>query len=359
MAERQVFIDTETTGLSARAGHRVVELAAVEAIDGVLTGRQFHTYLNPERSIDPYAEKVHGLSYDFLRNKPRFAEVAKSFIDFVDGADCLMHNATFDSGFINAEFQASGSARRLQDLGNIVCTVALARTKFPGEPVSLDALIRMSGNSNPRKNHSALEDAQLLAAVYFSLLTNQSVRPTPTPIIDMHNSLTGQGITPQQLGMEKAIELTASRNETFFYRDMHKRIIDHRVVNERRWKEVVGPLLYTVTDQQGHVRYVGKWVTNTPLNARWIRHKTIHHQESSRNIYLAELDAGRGPLAVWSISVDEIKRKLPSHISMLHSKQIAVGLEALWIQRWKNQFTWNTRGEPVPNGFLDGDYWKS
>jgi DNA polymerase-3 subunit epsilon len=362
MGKRQVFIDTETTGLSAQAGHRIVELAAVEAMNGSLTGRQFHTYLNPERSIDPYAEKVHGLSSDFLRNKPRFSEVAQSFIDFVDGADCIMHNAPFDTGFINAEFQASGSARRLQDLGNIVCTVALARTKFPGEPASLDALIRKSGNPNSRKNHSALEDAQLLAAVYFTLLTNPSnkpLKPPQAPTTDMHNSFTGHDITPQQLGMEKAIELTASRKETFFYRDMHKRIIDHRIVNERRWKEVVGPLLYAVTDQFGHVRYVGKWVTSTALNARWIRHKTIHHQESSRNIYLAELDAGRGPLAVWSISVDEIKRKLPSHVSTMHPKDIAVGLEALWIQRWKSQFTWNTRAEPVPSGFVDGDYWRS
>lgn len=272
-----------------------------------------------------------------------------------------MHNAPFDTGFINAELEAAGYSARLQQIADIVCTVNLAKSRFPGESASLDSLIQRSGNSTRRNNHSALEDAQLLADIYFKLLakpTTKSASPTriKTP---MNYPFAGQTITPEQLGMEKAIELTASRSETFFYRDMHKRVIDHRVVDEKRWKGVVGPLLYAVTDHSGQVRYVGKWVTSTALNARWIRHKTIHHQESTRNIYLAELDAGRGPLAVWSISVDELKRKLPSNVSALHPKDIAVGLEALWIQRWKDQLKWNTRAEPIPMGFGDGDYWRN
>ena len=360
LAKRQVFVDTETTGLSAKSGHRIVELAAVEAINGKLTGKEFHTYLNPERSIDPYAQRVHGLSLDFLREKPRFTEIAEAFSSFVRGSECLMHNASFDAGFINAEFEAAGYSDRLQQLANVVCTVNMAKSRFPGESVSLDALIQKSGNSTKRKNHSALEDAQLLAAIYFKLLTNPTAKsfshvPKQTPMI---NQFIGQSITPEQLGMEKTIELTASRIETFFYRDMHKRIIDHRVVNEKRWKGIVGPLVYVVTDHSGLIRYVGKWVTSTALNARWIRHKTIHHQESSRNIYLAELDANRGPLAVWSISIEELKPKLPSIVSAMSPKDIAVGLEALWIQRWKDQFKWNSRIEPVPAGFSDGNYWR-
>lgn len=272
-----------------------------------------------------------------------------------------MHNASFDAGFINAEFEAAGYSDRLQQLANVVCTVNMAKSRFPGESVSLDALIQKSGNSTKRKNHSALEDAQLLAAIYFKLLTNPTAKsfspvpPTRTPMI---NQSIGQSITPERLGMEKTVELTASRIETFFYRDMHKRIIDHRVVNEKRWKGIVGPLVYVVTDHSGLIRYVGKWVTNTALNARWIRHKTIHHQESSRNIYLAELDADRGPLAVWSISIEELKPKLPSIVSAMSPKDIAAGLEALWIQRWKDQFKWNSRIEPVPAGFSDGNYWR-
>ena len=108
MPNRQIFIDTETTGLSVFAGHRMVELAAVETIDGELTGRQFHYYLNPGRAIDPYAQKVHGLSVEFLANKPLFLDVADAFIKFVQGSECLMHNATFDTGFINAELAAAG-----------------------------------------------------------------------------------------------------------------------------------------------------------------------------------------------------------------------------------------------------------
>lgn len=358
--KRQIFVDTETTGLSAKSGHRIVELAAVEAINGKLTGKKFHTYLNPERSIDPYAQRVHGLSLDFLREKPRFADIAEAFSSFVRGSECLMHNASFDAGFINAEFEAAGYSDRLQQLANVVCTVNMAKSSFPGESVTLDALIQKSGYPTKRDNHSALEDAQLLAAIYFKLLTNPNEKfflpaPTRTP---MTNKFFGESITPERLGMEKTIELTASRNETFFYRDMHKRIIDHRVVNEKRWKGIAGPLVYVVTDHSGLIRYVGKWVTNTALNARWIRHKTIHHQESSRNIYLAELDAGRGPLAVWSISIDELKPKLPSIVSPMSQKDIAVGLEALWIQRWKDQLKWNSRIEPVPAGFSGGNYWR-
>ena len=338
-----------------------MELAAVEAVNGKLTGNTFHTYLNPERAIDPYAQKVHGLSIEFLANKPRFSDIAESFTSFVQGSECLMHNAPFDTGFINAELEASGYTERLQELANIICTVSLAKSRFPGESVSLDSLIRKSGNLPIRNNHSALDDAQLLADVYFTLLANPiaksiSTIQKPNP---MNNLFAGKTITPERLGMEKAIELTAGRTETFFYRDMHKRIIDHRVVNEKRWKGIVGPLLYAVTDYSGQVRYVGKWVTSTALNARWIRHKTIHHQESSRNIYLAELDAGRGPIAVWSISVEELRQKLPSIVSVLPPKDIAVGLEALWIQRWKGQLKWNTRIEPVPFGFGDGEYWRN
>ena len=205
-------------------------------------------------------------------------------------------------------------------MANITCTLNLAKFRFPGESASLDSLIQRAGNSTKRNDHSALEDARLLADIYFKLLSNPTAKynsplPARTP---MDNSFADETITPEKLGMEKAIELTASRTQTFFYRDMHKRIIDHRVINEKRWKGVVGPLLYAVADHSGQVRYVGKWVTSTALNARWIRHKTIHHQESSRNIYLSELDAGRGPLSVWSISVNELKRKLPSNISALH-----------------------------------------
>ena len=102
--------------LSAQGGHRIVELAAVEAVNGKLTGKIFHTYLNPGRAIDPYAQKVHGLSRGFLASKPRFADIAKGFTSFVQGSECLMHNAAFDTGFINAELEAAGYIDRLQQM---------------------------------------------------------------------------------------------------------------------------------------------------------------------------------------------------------------------------------------------------
>lgn len=166
-------------------------------------------------------------------------------------------------------------------------------------------------------------------------------------------------ITPEALGLEKAIEMVAARQETFFYRNKHKRIIDHRVINEHRWKKIHGPLVYVVTDHQGQIRYIGKWETATPLYSRWLRHKTIHHQESTRNRYIAELDAGRGPLTVWSASVAELKDRLPSAMQGIDDASLAAGLEALWIRRWKEQLHWNDRLEPLLDGFYDGDYWKS
>lgn len=358
MTKRQVFIDTETTGLSAQKGHRIVELAAVEAIGGKVTGRVFHAYIDPERSIDPRAEQVHGLSAAYLKSKPRFIEFASAFVEFVRGAECLMHNATFDAGFINAELSHAGYMVRLQDLGEITCTMKLARSRFPGETSSLDALIKRSGLPVTRTQHSALEDASLLAEVYFRTLKEKEMSSINTNIgAPLNNSTLKNIVSPADLGMEKVIELVGARNETFFYREKHKRIIDHRVINEHRWKKIAGPLVYVVTDSSGTIRYIGKWESETALYSRWLRHKTIHHQERARNLYIAELDAGCGPLAVWSTSIGELKNRLPKEVQNLPEKEIAAALEALWIQRWKKQLSWNNRMEPIPAGFHDGNFW--
>lgn len=363
MNKRQIFIDTETTGLSASKGHRIVELAAVEAINGCLTGNSFHTYLDPERSIDPGAQQVHGITARSLVGKPKFADVADDFIDFVTGAECLMHNASFDSRFIDAELARAGHRQGIGDLVEVTCTVKLARQCFPGESASLDTLISRAGLEVTRHKHSALEDANLLAEVYFRTLTkarafsSAPTAPQTTSIDPTTEAL--PHVSPEALGMEKVIEMVAVRQETFFYRNKHKRIIDHRVINERRWKKIDGPLVYAVTDHQGLIRYIGKWETPTPLHSRWLRHKTIHHQERTRNLYIAELDAGRGPLTVWSISVAELKNRLPRAMQCLTGSSLAAGLEALWIRRWKEHLFWNERIEPLLDGFHDGEFWKS
>jgi len=361
MTKRQIFLDTETTGLSARNGHRIIELAAIEMVDGELTGRVYHSYYDPQRDIDPYAEQVHGISLRALKGKPKFSERIESLIEFLTGSECIMHNAPFDTGFIDSELELAGHKLKLNDITKVTCTLQLARQNFPGEKATLDALMIKAGLPIIRDKHSALEDANLLADIYCKLFrrTDSKIKSKVgiTMTINTKTDVTAM-ISPEMLKMEKTIELSSSRKETFFYRGMNKRIIDHLVVNGHRWKKINGPLLYAVTDQSGTIRYFGKWVTDTTLYNRWIRHNTIHHQESTRNIYISELDAGRGPLSVWSVSVKEIKHLLPVSTRELPDKILAKELEALWINRWRSNLIWNSKEEKVSAGFSDGEFWK-
>jgi len=167
---REIVLDTETTGFEPHLGHRLVELAALEIEDFVPTGRSFHIYIDPERDMPPEAEKVHGLSADFLRGKPKFAdaEVALAFLEFVGDAPLVAHNAGFDRAFVNWELNTIGMAP-LPD-GRWVDTLALARQRFPGMHNSLDALCkRFKISLSEREKHGALIDARLLAAVYLEL----------------------------------------------------------------------------------------------------------------------------------------------------------------------------------------------
>ncbi|WGF90668.1 DNA polymerase III subunit epsilon [Marinivivus vitaminiproducens] len=174
---REIVFDTETTGLSPLAGDRVVEIGCVELINHVPTGRSFHAYINPERSMPEEAFRIHGLSEAFLADKPVFAEIAPQFRAFVDqaadGSDdparLVAHNGTFDMAFLNAEF----ARQKMQRLGDdrLVDTLILARTKFPGAPASLDALCRRFGvDTAARVKHGALLDSELLAEVYLYLI---------------------------------------------------------------------------------------------------------------------------------------------------------------------------------------------
>ncbi len=170
-------------------------------------------------------------------------------------------------------------------------------------------------------------------------------------------SMNTSAVTPEKLGMHRAIDLTAALTETFHYRKKDKRVIRHSVVDPSRWRELAGPLLYAVTDRLGVIRYVGKWESDTPLHSRWLRHDTIHHQERARNLYIRELDAGNGPLNVWSITVRELRGTLPREVAALSDKALAVALEAFWIRQGRAQLHWNKRDEPVPVGFHDGGLW--
>lgn len=167
---REIVLDTETTGFEPHLGHRLVELAALEIEDFIPTGRSFHIYIDPERDMPPEAEKVHGLSADFLRGKPKFAdaEVALAFLEFIGDAPLVAHNAGFDRAFVNWELNTIGMAPLPE--GRWVDTLALARQRFPGMHNSLDALCkRFKISLSEREKHGALIDARLLAAVYLEL----------------------------------------------------------------------------------------------------------------------------------------------------------------------------------------------
>ena len=166
---REIVMDTETTGLDPSEGHRIVEIGAVELFNHMPTGRTYHQYINPQRSVPAEAFEVHGLSEDFLRDKPLFSGVAQAFLDFISGARLVIHNAAFDMRFLNAELERAGHQRLADDLA--VDTLMIARRRFPGAPASLDALCRRFGVDNSaREKHGALLDSEILAEVYLELI---------------------------------------------------------------------------------------------------------------------------------------------------------------------------------------------
>ena len=166
---REIVLDTETTGFEPGEGHRIVEIGAVELFNHLPTGRTYHQYLNPERSMPKEAFEVHGLGDDFLRDKPLFKTTAQGFLDFIADAQLVIHNAAFDMKFLNAELKSAGFAPL--PYSRATDTLMLARSKFPGSPASLDALCRRFGVDNSaREKHGALLDSEILAEVYLELI---------------------------------------------------------------------------------------------------------------------------------------------------------------------------------------------
>jgi DNA polymerase-3 subunit epsilon len=174
---RQIVLDTETTGLEVRQGHRLIEIACVELLERRPSGRHYQTYLNPDRAIDEGAREVTGIADEFLLDKPRFAEVVDEFLAFVDGAELIIHNATFDIGFLDAELARAGEHYgRMTDRCSVLDTLAMARERYPGQRNSLDALCKRLGVDNSARDlHGGLIDAQLLADVYLAMTSGQVV----------------------------------------------------------------------------------------------------------------------------------------------------------------------------------------
>lgn len=171
---RQIFLDTETTGLYHAQGHRVIEVAAVEVVNRRLTKNHFHYYLNPDRDIDQGAQEVHGISLEFLQDKPRFADIANELIAFIADAELIMHNAPFDVGFLNCELGLIGQQSVESITAKITDTLKIAKEMRPGQRNNLDALCKHFGIDNSKRTlHGALLDAELLADVYMAMTRGQ------------------------------------------------------------------------------------------------------------------------------------------------------------------------------------------
>ena len=186
---RQIVLDTETTGLNPRSGDRIIEIGCVELLNRRLTGNNFHYYLNPERDSDPGALAVHGLTTEFLSDKPKFADIVSELCDYVRDAEIIIHNAPFDVGFLDAELDKLGLPVFPEHVQTIIDTLAQAKELHPGKRNSLDALCERYGVSNVHRTlHGALLDAELLAEVYLAMTRGQD-----SLTIDMHADLQNEG----------------------------------------------------------------------------------------------------------------------------------------------------------------------
>ena len=174
---RQIVLDTETTGIDPRQGHKIIEIGCVEVVNRRLTGNHYHVYINPEREVEQEAIEVHGITNEFLEDKPVFSDIAAEFIDYIRGAQLVIHNAAFDVGFIDHEFSMLAQFRqnKVADMCSVLDTLALARKLHPGQKNNLDALCRRYGIDNShRELHGALLDSEILADVYLQMTGGQT-----------------------------------------------------------------------------------------------------------------------------------------------------------------------------------------
>ena len=218
---RQIVLDTETTGLDPKQGHRIIEIGCVELINRRLTGNNYHQYINPNREIDEGAQQVHGLSAEFLQDKPEFKDIVQELKNYLDGAELIIHNAPFDVGFLDAELSGVGKEYgAVSDFCGIIDTLLLARKKHPGQKNNLDALCkRYEVNNSQRELHGALLDAELLADVYLlmtggqvGLMLNSESRDQDESAVDQVQSISRKAgdlavikATTEELGLHESI----------------------------------------------------------------------------------------------------------------------------------------------------------
>ena len=208
---RQIVLDTETTGLNPRTGDRVIEIGCVEMVNRRLTGSNLHFYINPERDSEEGALAVHGLTTEFLSDKPKFAEISAELLDYISGAEIIIHNAPFDVGFLDVEFGRLGVPPFLKHVAGVIDTLVQAKSLYPGKRNSLDALCDRYGISNAhRVLHGALLDAELLAEVYLAMTRGQN-----SLTIDLHveaHAADGED-SPLNLALADVLVLRAAADE--------------------------------------------------------------------------------------------------------------------------------------------------
>ena len=217
---RQIIIDTETTGLEPELGHRIIEIAGIELVNRRFTGKDFHRYLNPERESEAGALNIHGLSTEFLADKPKFREVAAEFLDYIGGAELVIHNSAFDVAFLNRELDLADLKPVTEYCGNVVDTLRMARDLHPGKRNGLDALCeRYQIDNSARTLHGALLDARLLAEVYLAMTRGQE-----SLVMDVEASAadTASVVTELAVGKLDLVVVRASKEE----RAEHARVLE-------------------------------------------------------------------------------------------------------------------------------------
>jgi DNA polymerase-3 subunit epsilon len=196
---RQIVLDTETTGIDPSEGHRIIEIGCVELMERQPTGRHYHVYINPQREVEAEAITIHGITNEFLVDKPVFSDVSDEFFEFIKGAELVIHNAAFDVGFMDAEFARLKSKRKTAEHCGVVDSLAIARKKHPGQKNSLDALCKRYGVDNSsRELHGALLDAEILADVYLLLTGGQTALS-----LDANSDLAGGGLAVRRLSQDR------------------------------------------------------------------------------------------------------------------------------------------------------------
>ncbi len=227
---RQIILDTETTGLNPRSGDRIIEIGCVEMLNRRLTGKNFHYYLNPERESDPGALAVHGLTSEFLRDKPKFADIVSEFCDFVRDAEIIIHNAPFDVGFLDAELEKVGVPVFSGHVEKVIDTLLQAKELHPGKRNSLDALCERYGISNSHRTlHGALLDAELLAEVYLAMTRGQE-----SLTMDMHTDFQADGENDAGVSLAEVLIVAPTAKE----------LADHEAMLVSLDKEVKGSCLW-------------------------------------------------------------------------------------------------------------------